>query len=51
MVKNPPANARGVSLFPCSGRSPEEGNGLGNSMDRGVWRDTVHGAVKESDMT
>ena len=35
------------------GRSPEEGNGhplqysyLENSMDRGPWRATVHGAAK-----
>ena len=40
------------------GRSPEEGNDnqlqyscLGNPMDRGDWRATVHGVTKESDMT
>ena len=27
MVKNPPANAGDISLFPGSGRSPGEGNG------------------------
>ena len=38
------------------GRSPREGNGnpvkhycLGNPMDRGAWRATVHGVPKESD--
>ena len=40
------------------GRSPGEGNGnplqyscLRNPMDRGIWRATVHGVTKESDMT
>ena len=44
--------------IPGSGRSPGEGNGnplqyscLENSMDRGVWRATVHGGGKESGMT
>ena len=39
--------------IPESGRSPGEGNGnplqyscLENSMDRGVWRATVHGVIK-----
>ena len=43
--------------IPGSGRSPGEGNGyplqyscLGNLMERGIWRPTVHG-VAESDMT
>ena len=52
-VKNPPANARDVGSIPGSGRSPGEGNGnafqdscLGNSMDRGAWRVTVHGITK-----
>ena len=43
----------GASLIPGSGRSPGEGNGyplqcfcLENSMDRGVWRVTVHGIAK-----
>ena len=43
VVKNAPANAKGVGLIPGSGRSPGEGNGnplqdscLGNPMDRGV---------------
>ena len=41
-----------------SGRSPGIGNGnplqyscLGNPMDRGAWRATVHGVAKESDAT
>ena len=61
MVKNPPANAGGprdVGLIPGSGRSPGEGNGnplqyscLGNPINRGAWRATVHGVAKELDMT
>ena len=50
-----PAEDQG--LIPGWGRSPGEGNGnplqsscLGNPMDRGAWRATVHG-VTESDMT
>ena len=57
-VKNPPANARDAGSIPGSGRSPGEGNGnpfqyscLGNSMDRGACRATVHGGHKEWDMT
>ena len=56
MVKHPPANAgdaRDVGLIPGSGRSPEVKNGnplqyscLENSMDRGAWWATVHGATK-----
>ena len=41
-----------------SGRAPGEGNGkplqysyLGNPLERGPWRATVHGVTKESDMT
>ena len=55
-VKNPPANAgdtRNMGSIPGEGRSPEVGNGnplqyshLGNSMDRGAWLVTVHGAAK-----
>ena len=48
-LKNLPANAGGAGLIPGSGRTPEGGNGhvlryscLGNSMDRGAWRATVH---------
>ena len=56
VVKNLPANAgdtRDVGSIPGSGRSPGEGNDsplqyscLGNSMDRGAWRATVHGVAK-----
>ena len=61
MVKNLPADVediRGAGLLPGSGRSLREGHGnplqyscLRNPMDRGAWRDTVHGVAKESDMT
>ena len=60
-VKNLPANTgerAGSSSISGSGRSPGRGNGnplqcccLENSMDRGAWRATVHGVVKESDTT
>ena len=50
MIKNPPASARGVRDL---GSIPGSGNGnplqyscLGNSMDRGAQRTTVHGVVK-----
>ena len=56
MVKNLPANARDtrdMSSVLGSERSPGVGNGnplqyccLGNPMDRGVWRATVHGVAK-----
>ena len=56
VVKNPSANAgnaRDVCFIPGLGRSPEGGNGsplqysyLGNSMERGAWRATVHGVTK-----
>ena len=61
VVKNLPANARDAGdsgRIPGLRRSPGEGNGnpfqysrLGNPMDRGAWRATVHGVAKESDMT
>ena len=58
MVKNPPANATDRGLIPGSRRSFGGGNGnplqyscLGNPMDRGAWRATVHGVAKESDTT
>ena len=42
-----------MGLIPGSGRSPGEGNGnplqypcLGNPMDGGAWKATVHGVVK-----
>ena len=54
VVKNLPANAgdaRDVSSIPGSGRSSVGGTGnslqytcLENSMDRGAWPPTVHGA-------
>ena len=56
VVKNLPASAgdmRDLGLIPGSGRSPGEGNGhplqyfcLGNPMDRGAWRATVHRTTK-----
>ena len=53
VVKNPPANAGDVGATLGSGRYPAEGNGnpfqyscLGNPMDRGAWRATVHGISK-----
>ena len=58
MVKNLIANAGDVGSTPQSGRSLAEGNGnplqypcLGNPMDRGAWRATVHGVTKELDTT
>ena len=58
VINNLPANAGDLDLIPGSGRSPGEGNGnplqfscLGNPMDGGAWRATVHGVAKESDMT
>ena len=58
MVKNLIAKARNTGSVPGSGRSPAEGNGnslhysyLGNTMERGVWRATVYGIIKESDRT
>ena len=52
VVENTPASAgdiRDAGLITGSGRSPGEGNGnplqyscLGNPMDRGAWRATVH---------
>ena len=55
---NPLAKAGDMGSTPGSGRSPGEGNGnplqyscLGNPMDRGAWRATVHGAAQESDTT
>ena len=59
-VKNARANSgdiRDADLIPGSGRPPGEGIGnplqyscLGNPMDRGAWRATVH-RITESDMT
>ena len=60
VVNNLLANAgdtRDTGSIPRLGRSPGEGNGnplqyscLGNPIDRGAWRPTVHG-ISESDMT
>ena len=45
-----------TGLIPGSRRSPGEGNGnllqyscLGNAMDRGAWRATIHGVPKDSE--
>ena len=53
MVKNQPTNEGDEDSIPGLGRSLAEGNGnplqyscLENSMDRGAWWATVHGAVK-----
>ena len=53
VVKNLPASARDEGSIPGSGRSPGEGHGyslryscLENSMDRGAWWATVHGATE-----
>ena len=57
-MKNPPANAGDAGSIPVLGRSPGEGNDnlfqyscLGIPMDRGAWQATVHGVIKELDMT
>ena len=57
VVKNLPAkagDARDISLFPGSGRSPGVGNGnslqyfcLDSSKDRGTWWATVHEVSKD----
>ena len=56
MVKNPPAGAGDavdVGSIPGSGRFRAEGSGsplqyscLGNPMDRGAWKATIHGIAK-----
>ena len=56
VVKPPPASAgdtRDTGLIPGSGRSLGGGNGhplqyscLENSVDKGAWQGTVHGAAK-----
>ena len=58
VVKNSPANPGDMGLTPGLGKIPGEGNNnllqyscLGNSMDRGAWRATVHRIARESDMT
>ena len=53
VVKNLYANAGDMGLISGLGRSSGEGSGnpfqyscLGNPMDRGAWRATVHGVTK-----
>ena len=56
--KESTCNVGDLGLIPGLGRSPGKGIGnplkyscLENSMDREVWRATVHGVAKELDMT
>ena len=61
VVKNLPVSAGDIGDLgstPGSGRSPRERNGnplqyscLGNPMNRRAWWATVHGVIKELDMT
>ena len=58
MINNPPANSGNMGSILGSGRSPGEGNGnllqysrLGNPLERGAWRATVHGVAKGSSMS
>ena len=58
VVKNPPANAGNLGSVPEVGRFPGVGYGnplwcscLGNPMDRGAGRATVHGVARELDTT
>ena len=58
MVKNLLANAGDTGLIPGSGRSLGEGNDypfqyscLENPTDGGAWWATVHGVIKELEMT
>ena len=51
--KQSACNVGDPGLLPGSGRSPGKGNGyslqyscLGNLIDRGAWRATVHGAIR-----
>ena len=53
VVKNSPSSAGDTSSIPGLGKSSGEGNGnllqyscLENSMDRGAWQATVHGATE-----
>ena len=53
VVKNLPSNAGDTGSIPESGRSPGGGNGnplqyscLGNPVERGTWRATVHEVSK-----
>ena len=56
--KKSTCQARDADLIPGLGRSLGEGNDnplqqfrLGNPMDRGAWRATVHRGLKELDTT
>ena len=56
--KESTSNAGDVDSVPGLESSPAEGNGhpsqyscLGNPMDRGPWWATVHGVIKELDVT
>ena len=56
--KESACNAEDLGLIPGLGRYPGEGNGkpllyscLENPIYRGAWQATVHGGLKESDMT
>ena len=56
--KEAACNVGDLGLIPGSGRSPGGGHGnplqcscLGNPVDRGAWKATVHGGHKELDMT
>ena len=57
-VKSLPAKQEDLGSIPGPGRFPGEGNGnplqyscLGNPMDKGALRATVHGVTKELDTT
>ena len=57
MVKDLPANAGDAVSIPGLRRFPGGGNGnplqyscLGNPMDRGAWRATVHGVTKSQSL-
>ena len=56
--KESACSAGDPDLIPGLGRSRREGNGnslqyscLDNSMDRGTWQATVHGVLKEVNIT
>ena len=56
--KESACQAGGMGLIPGLERSPGKGNDnplqyscLENPMDREVWRATIHGVTKESNMT
>ena len=58
MAKDCSCSAGDPSLIPGSGRPAGEVNGnllqyscLGDPKDRGAWRATVHGVLKELDTT